>query len=630
MKEKTCSIKTTNWPDSLPKSNEQRLLSVICGNSHLHWSFHKGIQEDASPSLFWRTPHIKGEDLDFPGIDPLDVLSRHLPTAVHEYLFGKDVAPSLKAAQRKMEGEDGRPALSIYIVSSVQNQTHLLHELWACVPTRIFQMKGDDFFTKKQNRYEGMGLDRLAAVCGAGRMEGHPALVIDGGTACTYTATDAKGNLLGGGIGPGLFARFRSLKEYTDALPLIQPSQVEKRVKVAIASQKPIPAYASNTEDGMISSVLSGMALGLQDNITNWIKLVGKGVPSKNGEDKSIEAQVTNYHRMVHITGGDGDILAQLINQSKENPIIELAQDISASISEMKCSVRHQKHLIHYGIASAIMNNVPLTVKKSKTLSSKKPADTKSDRKNELKEYLGVRVAKYFQPPGENSSKLYRGVVVGIKNPKNGPSYYLIRYEDDDREDVTLPELKKMIITNASVEKKEKQANGNVKKRSSDFTTSPPKKKQKIKPKPQPEQKSPQEYMGMRIAKWFDKDLFFGTITSFDPDEKLWKVIYDDNDEEEFDETELKVGLMLHRKKKHVDTNEEQPQPPENNSVTPKAKPEKTAPAFTPEPSQAKKNLLPSENIENSVKKEKDEIKPAEPASIKPSLLSPDTPIADI
>ena len=65
-----------------------------------------------------------------------------------------------------------------------------------------------------------MGTDRLATLTGAVHLHGHPALVFDGGTATTYSATDSDGKILGGGIGPGIQSKFRSLTKDTGMLVL--------------------------------------------------------------------------------------------------------------------------------------------------------------------------------------------------------------------------------------------------------------------------------------------------------------------------------------------------------------------------------------------------------------------------
>jgi hypothetical protein len=62
----------------------------------------------------------------------------------------------------------------------------------------------------------------------------------------------------------------------------------------------------------------------------------------------------------------------------------------------------------------------------------------------------------------------------------------------------------------------------------------------------------PNDYIQLRIAKYFDKDLYYGTITEFSPstenEEKidLWRGKYDDGDEEDYEEKELMRLLKLY------------------------------------------------------------------------------------
>jgi hypothetical protein len=70
--------------------------------------------------------------------------------------------------------------------------------------------------------------------------------------------------------------------------------------------------------------------------------------------------------------------------------------------------------------------------------------------------------------------------------------------------------------------------------------------------------KAKEEYKGDRIAKKFDKDVYFGTIKGFwvdDEDGKAyWDVTYDDDDMEDFSEDELVEALNLYSKHKAKDT----------------------------------------------------------------------------
>lgn len=69
--------------------------------------------------------------------------------------------------------------------------------------------------------------------------------------------------------------------------------------------------------------------------------------------------------------------------------------------------------------------------------------------------------------------------------------------------------------------------------------------------------KAKEDYKGDRIAKRFDKDVYFGTIKGFwvdDEDGKAyWDVTYDDNDMEDFSEDELVEALNLYSKHKAKD-----------------------------------------------------------------------------
>ena len=71
---------------------------------------------------------------------------------------------------------------------------------------------------------ETLGVDRLAAVCGAQQLfEAENCLVIDAGTCITYDLVDNHGNYHGGAISPGLKMRFQALNTLTARLPLINP-----------------------------------------------------------------------------------------------------------------------------------------------------------------------------------------------------------------------------------------------------------------------------------------------------------------------------------------------------------------------------------------------------------------------
>lgn len=78
-----------------------------------------------------------------------------------------------------------------------------------------------------QNQYGSpatLGMDRIAAVCGAWQLFPHQnSLIIDAGTCITYDIIDSMGQYQGGSISPGLFMRFRAMHTFTARLPLVEP-----------------------------------------------------------------------------------------------------------------------------------------------------------------------------------------------------------------------------------------------------------------------------------------------------------------------------------------------------------------------------------------------------------------------
>lgn len=69
-----------------------------------------------------------------------------------------------------------------------------------------------------------LGLDRMAAAVGAWSLQpGKPLLIVDMGTAVTFDFVSEDGTYMGGNIAPGMQMRLKSLHEYTDKLPLVEP-----------------------------------------------------------------------------------------------------------------------------------------------------------------------------------------------------------------------------------------------------------------------------------------------------------------------------------------------------------------------------------------------------------------------
>ncbi|MEM8637849.1 MAG: type III pantothenate kinase [Cyanobacteria bacterium P01_G01_bin.54] len=74
-------------------------------------------------------------------------------------------------------------------------------------------------------QYPTLGCDRAIAAYGAIQRYGAPVLVMDGGTAWTFTAINAEAVLIGGAILPGLALQYQSLHQGTGALPHLPPTE---------------------------------------------------------------------------------------------------------------------------------------------------------------------------------------------------------------------------------------------------------------------------------------------------------------------------------------------------------------------------------------------------------------------
>lgn len=109
-------------------------------------------------------------------------------------------------------------------------------------------------------RYPTLGVDRALCLLGAGATYGWPVLVVDCGTALTFTAGTDQG-FAGGAILPGLRSQLRALHEHTDALPLVALED----------STAPLAhRWASTTPAAILSGVFHGQLASIQDFIADW------------------------------------------------------------------------------------------------------------------------------------------------------------------------------------------------------------------------------------------------------------------------------------------------------------------------------------------------------------------------
>jgi len=61
------------------------------------------------------------------------------------------------------------------------------------------------------------------------------------------------------------------------------------------------------------------------------------------------------------------------------------------------------------------------------------------------------------------------------------------------------------------------------------------------------------KYIGARVAKNFDGEIYFGSVTQYNEKTQFWHVIYDDNDEEDYDSNDMEEAGILYRKERKGD-----------------------------------------------------------------------------
>lgn len=103
-----------------------------------------------------------------------------------------------------------------------------------------------------------LGTDRIVNAAAAYKIYGGPCLIVDMGTATTFSLVSAKGEFLGGAIAPGIKSSINALVSSAAKLPLIE-------------LVKPPKVIGRNTVENMQSGTVYGF-MGLVEKIIDKIK----------------------------------------------------------------------------------------------------------------------------------------------------------------------------------------------------------------------------------------------------------------------------------------------------------------------------------------------------------------------
>lgn len=229
---------------------QKNWLALIIGNSRLHWAWFI----DATLKKAWDINHLQQVE-----VEPL--IQRWASGVMPEAILPSQlITQELEALNQ----------LPLYLASVVPAQTNL----WQAYPAAQLITLADVPLT---GLYPTLGIDRALAVLGAGETFGYPVLVIDAGTALTFTGANAHHQLMGGAILPGLGLQLQSLTKNTAALPA-----------TPLPTQLP-PRWALQTAAAIKSGVIYTVLAGVRDFIEDW-------------QSQFSDSQIV-------LTGGDSDVL---------------------------------------------------------------------------------------------------------------------------------------------------------------------------------------------------------------------------------------------------------------------------------------------------------------------------------
>lgn len=263
---------TSNLTPGLTGKGQIKIALAI-GNSRLHWGLFAG----KTLAKTWDTEHLKA-----------DTVSRLSEAEKGEYLVQTVMRSIEEISGQNLLCRTATPALStldtlfsvglpLVLASVVPQQT----AIWQSYPdVRIITLDQLPI----GGLYPTLGIDRALALLGAGNQLGWPVLLIDAGTALTFTGGNVNRYLVGGAILPGLGLQLSSLAQKTAGLPLVSlPENLPRR-------------WAKDTAGAIQSGVVYATVAGVRDFIEDWRCLFP--------------------HSKIAITGGDRTLLLQYLTSA--------------------------------------------------------------------------------------------------------------------------------------------------------------------------------------------------------------------------------------------------------------------------------------------------------------------------
>lgn len=237
-----------------PEHSEKIWLALMIGNSRLHWAL---FLEDHL-GCAWDTEYLTAS------VVQKLANSRSLADLPTELL-----PPSL--LNIKSQISNFKATLPLYLASVVPRQT----QIWQTYPD-VHLITLDQ--VPLDHLYPTLGIDRALALWGARETWGLPILVVDAGTALTFTGVNVQQQLVGGAILPGLSLQMQSLAQRTAGLPLVH-----------LENTMPLPQrWAENTLEAISSGVVYTLVAGIKDFIEAWWRDFPNSGVALTGGDRAL------------------------------------------------------------------------------------------------------------------------------------------------------------------------------------------------------------------------------------------------------------------------------------------------------------------------------------------------------
>jgi hypothetical protein len=351
------------------------------------------------------------------------------------------------------------PAVTVYIIFTNRQNLDLLRSLFSGLPCRLILLQATDFETGSSLLpYPTIGVDRMAAIL-ATAGTARPALILDGGTAMTSTVVGSDGSFQGGGISPGLGAKFRALHEFTGALPRFDPAHVAACVAARLPrdaeggdqnnhnnhNNRPLlPPFSmmdaiTNTEDAMIGAVLKETAVYVTSMAHHFVHTHGAAVQPPCDQQPHNGNNNNKFNPTIFVTGSDGPVVTALLGPhsgrivewgAHDTPFCAGDEETTPTLKAKTTTVPvlYDKYLLHRGIQQAL-------------LTRPHPAD--DDRSRVHHALMGQRVARAFDGcPASDGDTVYRGVVVsGQYETRLDEDFFRVTYDDGDMEELDPEQL---------------------------------------------------------------------------------------------------------------------------------------------------------------------------------------------